>query len=170
MSRVLGPQALEAYADMLRHVPTDPALGEFDDLPADADADTETRRALAERFVPFVRTMFTDRPRLQDMSADAPGGARFANRTAATALRELYNPAQLDVLDRAHRLLRTPPGRERPGFHLRALPPEPLGSGSYCRWTDSGSDLSATTISVARAVPRANESSQLCAAWPRRGG
>jgi hypothetical protein len=111
MSRVLGPQGLQAYGDMLRDSPSDPALGEFDDLPADADE--ETRRALADRFVPYLRSLFADHPGLQDVSADAPGGARFADRTGAKAVRELYNPAQIDVMVRAHRLLQTPPGRGR---------------------------------------------------------
>jgi hypothetical protein len=108
---VLGAQGLQAYGDMLQDSPSDPALGEFDDLPADADE--ETRRALAERFVPYLRSLFADHPGIQNVSADAPGGARFADRTAAKALRELYNPAQLDVMVQTHRLLHTRPGHGR---------------------------------------------------------
>lgn len=104
MSRVLGPQGRQAYADFLQDLPSDPTGAQFEDLPADADEDT--RHALAERMVTYVRDLYADHPELQDMSADAPGGAHFANRTAAQAMKELYNPAQFDVILRLGRLLR----------------------------------------------------------------
>lgn len=110
VTRVLGPQGLKTYTDFLQDLPTDPAVSEFDDLPADADE--ETRRALAERLVPYVRDLLADHPELQDVSADAPGGAHFADRTVAQAMKDLYNPAQLDVIRRTH-LARTPAGRGR---------------------------------------------------------
>ena len=103
LTRVLGPQGLQAYADFLQDLPRDPVADEFDDLPADADEDT--RHALAERMVPYVRDLFADRPELRDVAADAPAGARFAGRTAAKAMKELYNPAQFDVIRRTDRLL-----------------------------------------------------------------
>jgi DNA-binding transcriptional MerR regulator len=111
VTRVLGPRGLETYADFLQDLPTDPAASEFDHLPADADE--ETRSTLAERLGPYVRDLLADNPGLRDVSADAPGGARFADRTVAKAMNDLYNPAQLDVLRRAHHLASTPPGRGR---------------------------------------------------------
>src|ERR687892_734354 len=47
MTRVLGPRRLQAYADMLRDMPTDPTDREFEDL--SADADERTRQDLADR-------------------------------------------------------------------------------------------------------------------------
>ena len=105
MTRVLGPQGLQTYADMLQNLRTDPASAEFDDLPADADE--QTRDALAERFAPYVRDLLIDNPGLVDVNADAPGGSRFAEQTAGRAMRDLYNPAQLDVIRRPYVLLRS---------------------------------------------------------------
>jgi DNA-binding transcriptional MerR regulator len=111
MSRVLGPRGLQAFSELLRDSPTDPSDREFDDLPADADE--ETRQALAERLAAHLRRILAGHPGIRDVSADAPGGSRFADRTAAQALRELYNPAQLDVMVRADRLVREAEDRER---------------------------------------------------------
>ncbi|GAA3231060.1 MerR family transcriptional regulator [Pseudonocardia petroleophila] len=104
MSRVLGPQRLEAYAELLRAAPRDPTDGEFDALPADADE--ATRQDLAERMAPHLRRIQEDHPGLADPHTDAPRGARFVSDVAAAAMRELYNPAQLDVFRRARDVLR----------------------------------------------------------------
>ena len=103
MARVLGPQGLQDYADMLQNLPPDPVGPEFDDLPADAEE--ATRQELAERIVPFLRDLFAEHPGVRDVAAAAPGGSRFASETAGQAMRDLYNPAQLDVLRRVGRLL-----------------------------------------------------------------
>lgn len=103
MSRVLGPRYRDAYAELVRSAPSDPTDGEFDDLPADADEDV--RRDLARRMVPVVRRIRAEHPQLLDPYADAPRGPRSVDRVAAAAMRELYNPAQLDVLRRIHDLL-----------------------------------------------------------------
>ncbi|OZM81043.1 MerR family transcriptional regulator [Pseudonocardia sp. MH-G8] len=112
MTRVLGPQGLQTYADMLQNLRTDPSSAEFDDLPADADE--RTRAALAERFAPYVRDLLVDNPGLADVNADAPGGSRFAEQTAGRAMLDLYNPAQLDVIRRTYALLRSMPPPEPP--------------------------------------------------------
>jgi DNA-binding transcriptional MerR regulator len=103
MNRVLGPQGRDAYAEVLRSVPAHPTDREFDTLPADADEDA--RQGLAERMAPHVRRIQVEHPRVLDLPADAPRGADAVNRIAAAAMRELYNPAQLDVLRRLHGLL-----------------------------------------------------------------
>lgn len=103
LSRVLGPRGLASYADMLQNLPQDPAAAEFDDLPADADE--HTRQALAERMLPYVRELHGANPGLREMHSDAPGGARFAEQTLGRAMRDLYNPAQLDTLRRVNDLL-----------------------------------------------------------------
>jgi DNA-binding transcriptional MerR regulator len=112
MTRVLGPQGLQTYADMLQNLPAAPSLSEFDDLPADAD--DETRDALAERFAPYIRDLLSDNPALVNVNDDAPGGTRFAQETATRAMRDLYNPAQLDVIRRTFARLRAMPPPEQP--------------------------------------------------------
>ena len=106
MTRVLGPQGLRASAAVPRTSstePADPAGVAFAELPADADE--RTRAALAERLVPFVRGVYAEHPGLAAMTADSPGGAGGARQVVDTALEDLYNPAQLDVLHRTRILL-----------------------------------------------------------------
>jgi DNA-binding transcriptional MerR regulator len=103
LTRVLGPQGLRTYSDMLQNLPRDPAAVEFDHLPADADE--PTRQDLAERLVPYVHALRSRYPGLQDANDDAPGGARFAAQTTGKALQDLYHPAQLDVIRRIGRSL-----------------------------------------------------------------
>ncbi|MFB6782717.1 MerR family transcriptional regulator [Streptomyces sp. NPDC056352] len=100
MSQVLGKSALDAYADTLRTYELDPALAEFGELATDADE--ATRQDLAEHMLqaPAVRKMLTEFPNFEDLSADAPHGADFAQRAIVLAMLDLYNPAQLDVLVR----------------------------------------------------------------------
>ncbi|MUL82569.1 MULTISPECIES: MerR family transcriptional regulator [unclassified Mycolicibacterium] len=105
LSRVLGPRGLRVYADMMKETPDDPAATEFDNLPADAD-DT-TRLDLAERLAPYIWAITQAHPGLLDARTDAPRGARFADRAIDAAMADLYNPAQLDVLQRATEILRT---------------------------------------------------------------
>ncbi|MET0457095.1 MAG: MerR family transcriptional regulator [Mycobacterium sp.] len=104
LTRVLGPRGLEAYADLLQNAPDDPVASAFDDLPPDADE--ATRRDVAERLVPYIRAIHEAHPELPESEKDAPGGAVFAKKTIGYAMAELYNPAQLDVLGRAGRMLR----------------------------------------------------------------
>ena len=103
MTRVLGPQRLQAYADMLQDLPPDPASDEFDELPGDADE--QTRREIAERMAPYVRQLYTAHPGLRAPHTDAPRGAGFVQRTVTTAMKELYNPAQIDVMQRIEKLV-----------------------------------------------------------------
>jgi DNA-binding transcriptional MerR regulator len=104
MSRVLGPQRLEAYAEMLRSAPADPTDGEFDSLPADAD--DATRQSLAGHMVPHIRRIQAEHPEMAAPHADAPRGPRFVTAIAAAAMQELYSPAQIDVLRRVQALLK----------------------------------------------------------------
>jgi DNA-binding transcriptional MerR regulator len=103
MTRVLGPHRLQAYADMLRNLPADPVNREFDALPADADE--PTRQGVADRMAPYVQRLYDAHPGLQAPHTDAPRGERFVARTAAAAMKELYNPAQIDVMRRVRALL-----------------------------------------------------------------
>jgi hypothetical protein len=89
---------------VLRSVPAHPTDTEFDTLPADAGEDA--RQGLAKRMAPHIRRIQAEHPQVADLPVDAPRGARSVARVAAAAMRELYNPAQLDVLRRVHELLR----------------------------------------------------------------
>ncbi|MEU5157717.1 MerR family transcriptional regulator [Glycomyces sp. NPDC021274] len=102
MSRVLGPRALQAYADMLQEPPPEPPDRAFNELPADADE--QTRIAVAERLAPYAREIHERHPDLNDFT-DAPQGEGFVKRSIGKTLNDLYNPAQLDVLRRVHDLL-----------------------------------------------------------------
>ncbi|THV36477.1 MerR family transcriptional regulator [Glycomyces buryatensis] len=106
MSRILGPRSVQAYGDLLRDPPDDPVGREFDDLPADADE--PTRIALAERLAPFARDLNERHPELNDFT-DAPHSEGFIKRSIGKTLRDLYNPAQLDVMQRIHALIYEPP-------------------------------------------------------------
>jgi hypothetical protein len=111
MTRVLGPQGLRIWADLLQNLPADAVAMEFDHLPADAgDA---TRQDIAERLVPYVRALHARHPELADAHADAPRGPLFAVQTADIAINDIYNPAQLDVLRRMTSLLRGPHRTDR---------------------------------------------------------
>lgn len=102
MSRVLGPAGLQTYSELLG-AERSAADTEFDELPEDADA--TARQDLAERLAAQVREMQEEYPRMLEVHADAPRGPRFATETMGKALRDLYNPAQLDVMQRLHRVL-----------------------------------------------------------------
>ncbi|AKS31558.1 MerR family transcriptional regulator [Mycolicibacterium goodii] len=104
LSRVLGPSGRQAYADMMRETPDDPAAKELDTLAADADE--ATRQGLAERLASFIRTVVDAHPSIIDSRVDAPRGKRFADRVIDQAMLDLYNPAQLDVLRRAGEIVR----------------------------------------------------------------
>ena len=103
MTRILGPRGLKAYADMLSEPPpAETSDREFDRLPADADE--PTRIALAERLAPYAREVNERHPDLNELT-DAPRGKDFATESIAKTLRDLYNPAQLDVMRRIHDLV-----------------------------------------------------------------
>jgi len=103
LTRVLGPRGLQIYTDVLQDRSPDPTAADFECLPADADE--ETRQALAERMAPYVRAALDAHPGLADVKADAPGGVRSADRAIAHAMWDLYSPAQIDVLVRANGLV-----------------------------------------------------------------
>ncbi|MGI5216615.1 MerR family transcriptional regulator [Nocardia sp. CA-290969] len=103
MNRVLGPTALDSLREMLTAItPDDPAMTEFDNLPADADE--QTRADLAERAAPYVRNLHATYPGLRSI-ADSPVGPERAAQALGLALRDLYNEAQVDVLLRVSQLI-----------------------------------------------------------------
>ncbi|MGC4941116.1 MerR family transcriptional regulator [Kribbella sp. DT2] len=102
-SRVLAPSGIEAWRRMLAEYQHTQAGRDFDSLPAGADE--ETRREVAEGMVIHVVELFATYPDVVAAQFDAPGGIRQVGRAVGVALKELYNPAQLDVLRQVAGLL-----------------------------------------------------------------
>ena len=69
------------------------------------DADTATRIRLAEYFAPVIKQQQADYPWLNDPATRASKDAATLEHTMVESLRELYNPAQLDVLVRANQII-----------------------------------------------------------------
>ena len=105
MTRVLSASGIEAYRDMVASHADGPAVVEFDHLPADADE--PTRRDLAERLVPEVREVNAAHPGVVDAKSLAPTRANSAASVIDAALEDIYNPAQVDVLRRVRRIIRS---------------------------------------------------------------
>jgi DNA-binding transcriptional MerR regulator len=112
LTRILGPATRQAYVDLLQNESDAPTNKEFDTLPADADE--QTRQHIAERMAPYVREVFDEHPELRTPNADAPRGEAYAMKTMGRALKDLYNPAQLDVMRRINTLATTHTETERP--------------------------------------------------------
>ncbi|MCD2188413.1 MerR family transcriptional regulator [Actinomycetospora soli] len=105
MGRTLGAEGRQVYADLVRGQDSDPALTEeFEAL--DTDADEATRDRLADRFADEVLARATADPRITTFGLDAPGGLPQYLRTVRRAMEDLYNPAQLDVMNRMVRRFR----------------------------------------------------------------
>jgi DNA-binding transcriptional MerR regulator len=107
LTRLLGPEGLRIYADMLRNLPADPTSDDFENLPADADECT--REELAERMATYARAVRAEHPGLATLLADAPR-PNFTQQTVDEAMKDLYNRAQLDVVTRIHVWLGATPG------------------------------------------------------------
>ncbi|MEV1043910.1 MerR family transcriptional regulator [Streptomyces sp. NPDC049916] len=105
LSTVAGPGAMDAYTELLREQ-APPVADEFTHLPGDADE--TTRRRLAERLVPYVQGLWNRNPALSALGAGTPRGQNHATRTLDAAIGDLYNPAQVDVMRRLHKLLSAP--------------------------------------------------------------
>ncbi|TWF93519.1 MerR family transcriptional regulator [Saccharopolyspora dendranthemae] len=76
---------------------------EFELLPADAD--DAALDQLAERMAPVVRRNRQRHPRLVNPAANSPRGRELAESTMAHAVAELYNRAQITVLQRVYAIL-----------------------------------------------------------------
>jgi DNA-binding transcriptional MerR regulator len=102
-SRALDEKAMATLLE-LHSTPRPPEQDEFDALPADADE--ATRQRLAEAYAPVVRRQFEEHPSLKDVAVSAA----LTTPVVLHGLVELYNPAQIDVLQRVNALAGlTPP-------------------------------------------------------------
>ncbi|GAB3431178.1 helix-turn-helix domain-containing protein [Actinophytocola sediminis] len=106
LSRLSSPSAMTAYKEMMDAGDPEPTLTEFDDLLADADE--QTREALARRLAPYVRDLRTENPAMGELKAGSPAEMRFARQSIGVAIKDLYNSAQIDVMVRVERLINSP--------------------------------------------------------------
>ncbi|GAA0577894.1 MerR family transcriptional regulator [Kribbella sandramycini] len=97
-ARLLDAEGLKTWQRFLAEYVEDPAVGEFDRLAPDADE--PTRADLVDRLSEHFATIRTEFPELQESRTTAPGGPGHVGRTIDLAMNDLYNPAQLDVLQR----------------------------------------------------------------------
>jgi len=93
----------DAMADLRRMVEdeadTGAGTGEFDALPTDADEGT--RQRLAARLAPTLAQNLVDYPWLSDPVGHLSRSERLTQQTFLESVVELYNTAQIDVLQRA---------------------------------------------------------------------
>ncbi|MFJ8967131.1 MerR family transcriptional regulator [Lentzea sp. NPDC102401] len=108
MSRVLDPAVLTAFFETLQATPPSAAATTFEHLPANADM--RTRQELAISLLPRSRTICAMLPRLWNTTGFRDTAA---GRTIEQAVRDLFNPAQRDVLRRIGLMIR------RSGDHSR---------------------------------------------------
>jgi DNA-binding transcriptional MerR regulator len=104
-SRIFDKSGMDDLRQMIQDSHDDPVRAEFDALPADADE--PTRQRLAERYAPVTRSLTAKYPWLDDLGSKAPLGKAAAESLITDALVDLYNPAQLDVLNRSHLIIQS---------------------------------------------------------------
>lgn len=99
-SRVFDDRWLDDLRQMMQDDQRTDIDGEFDRLPPDAD--DATRQRIAEGLAPAILRQQRKHAMLGDFTAHSSRSPAEAESTVLQALVELYNPAQLDVLHRAH--------------------------------------------------------------------
>jgi hypothetical protein len=96
------PHTKEAMSDrrqMVENGGSTRASAKFDTLPPDTDE--VTRQRIAEQLAPEIARHFTDYPWLTSPGEWLSKSEEVAQQMFVDAVAELYNPAQLDVLQRA---------------------------------------------------------------------
>lgn len=107
---VFDEPTLEAFRRALSE--QDPTDDEFDRLPSDAtEADVAD---LARRMAPAARRQRRDHPELVDAAKRSPHGEASAGLILAHAVVELYNPAQLRVLQCLEQIRQEDAPEDRP--------------------------------------------------------
>jgi DNA-binding transcriptional MerR regulator len=110
-SQVYDESAMSDLRQMLEETPRTECDEELETLTPDADE--ATRQRLAEYLAPIIERQQAAYPWLTDPTSRSVKGAATLKSTILESLRELYNPAQLDVLYRAN-LITTGKTDERP--------------------------------------------------------
>lgn len=101
-ARIFEPWVMETMRELFA-APRTEAGREFETLPADASE--EVRQDLAVRFAPELRRSQQAHPRLKEWVDDRAGGDPRAWSALLQGVVELYNPAQIDVLQRIDGLI-----------------------------------------------------------------
>lgn len=102
-SRVFDAAGMESLREMVRTSNLAPEARALETLPPDADE--AARQQVAEAYAARTRQLLADHPVMAELRTQAPRGVAFADKVIRRALDELYNPAQLDVLERVNRML-----------------------------------------------------------------
>ncbi|MBR8740828.1 MerR family transcriptional regulator [Nocardiopsis sp. MG754419] len=112
-SRMFTEEVTDDMRDMMSM--RDATDREFNALPADADQ--ATIEELAERMAPLIGDIRAKHPSSRDPGVFARGGAEFTESTMVQAVVELYNPAQIQVLQHVNHVLADDEGHgsEGPG-------------------------------------------------------
>ncbi|GAA2673457.1 MULTISPECIES: MerR family transcriptional regulator [Actinosynnema] len=102
MGRLLSPEAIGRYRKVLEEYYGEPDATGFDELPEDADEATRARVAVL--LARQLKRIKENHPGVTELRDSRPDARELAGSAVAAALRDLYNPAQLDVLIRAERI------------------------------------------------------------------
>ncbi|MFB6786625.1 hypothetical protein ACFCWT_08065 [Streptomyces olivaceus] len=103
MTRLMDGEQLRTYGALVRGLPAHPVNREFEAL--SGDAGEHVRQDLVERMVSYLLRLWQDHPELPGLYTAVAKGKESVRETMETVLRELYNPAQLDVLHRTYVIL-----------------------------------------------------------------
>jgi DNA-binding transcriptional MerR regulator len=102
-SQVYDESAMDDLRQILEDTPRTESDEEFENLPPDADRATKKR--LARYYAPIIARQKADYPWLDDPTTRATKSESTLATTMTETLREIYNPAQLEVLYRADLIL-----------------------------------------------------------------
>ncbi|GAA2231223.1 MerR family transcriptional regulator [Promicromonospora sukumoe] len=102
-AQLYEPGVMDDVRQMLDTDP-DPATAKFESLPADADE--PARERLAEEFSGTIAKALRSYPWIDAPETHLRQSVRSTAVAMAETMRAIYNPAQLDVLERATRLAR----------------------------------------------------------------
>ncbi|MHC5797116.1 MerR family transcriptional regulator [Lacisediminihabitans sp. FW035] len=99
-ARVFDESAMGDLRRAIEHEPRTPAGDEFEALTPEADR--ESRQRLGELLAPAITRQIERSPWLRNPASKARRDGLDVEATIAAAMQEIYNPAQLEVLYRAH--------------------------------------------------------------------
>lgn len=99
-SRISNDAAMSDLARMMRDEPRTESNDEFDALAPDVDR--ATRQRLGALLAPGLSRAIEEYPTFMHAASQPAPGAAAAKKVMLAAARDLYNPAQLEVLYRAH--------------------------------------------------------------------
>ncbi|MDJ0336655.1 MerR family transcriptional regulator [Cryobacterium sp. PH31-O1] len=99
-SRVFDESAMEELRRSIKSEPRTAVDDELEALPPDSDR--TTRQRLGELLAPAMARQLEQSSWLRDPGTKTLRGPVDAQTTVTTALKDLYNPAQLEVMYRAH--------------------------------------------------------------------